>query len=639
MDAQAGERVHQETPDIAESSFIDTQPPANDDDVGSKPHTTFADTDPSKLEEGRHVVNGTDVSEDGSDNIPKEEEADPNHLDERSRLKTVLLMFALCMAVFLAALDITIITTSLETISDYFHSTAGFTWIGAAYLLATAASTPIWGKVSDIFGRKPMLLIANFLFFVGSLIAALSINIGMLIAARAIQGLGGGGLVVLVNIVIGDLFSPRRRGAYYGVIGGVWALASSLGPIIGGAFTTKVTWRWCFYINLPLDGLAFVIILFFLDLKTPTTPVLKGLATIDWLGAFFIVTGTLLFLFGLEYGGTSFPWDSATVLSLLIIGIACIGAFAFIELKVAKYPIMPARIFKYRSNIAALGLCFFHSFTFIAGSYYLPLYFQAVLGVSPLISGVYTLATSVSLSIASIATGIFIRKTGLFLPPIYFGVFFMTLGFGLYINLGVKRDLAKIIIFQVIAGLGVGPLFQAPLIALQSRVSPRDIATATGTFGFTRNIGTAISVVVGGVIFQNEIQKGGQSSSGSGLASIDIIGGLPPAQRGMVRSVFASALSKMWILYVCTAAVAIVFALLIGQNTLSKQHEETKTGLAAQEETRLEAIRAKEEKAARKSLDVRKSTDEKDPQMKNGWRKSLGGKPKASEDQAGKESV
>ena len=144
----------------------------------------------------------------------------------------------------LTRIQITIITTALPTISEYFGSSAGYTWIGSAYLLGAAASTPVWGKVSDIFGRKPILLVANGVFFVGSLIAALSVNIGMLITARAIQGIGGGGLVVLVNICIGDLFSQRRRGAYYGIIGGVWAIASSLGPIMGGVFTEKVTWRW-----------------------------------------------------------------------------------------------------------------------------------------------------------------------------------------------------------------------------------------------------------------------------------------------------------------------------------------------------------------------------------------------------------
>jgi MFS family permease len=245
----------------------------------------------------------------------------------------------------------------------------------------------------------------------------------MLIAARVIQGIGGGGLLNLPNIIIGDLFSPRRRGAYYGIIGSTWALASSLGPILGGVFTTKATWRWCFYVNLPLDGMAFIIILFFLDLTTPKTPLFEGLAAIDWLGAFFIIAGTLLFLFGLEFGGTSFPWNSVTVICLLVFGVVATILFIPVEAKIAKYPIMPGRIFKNRSNLASLGVCFFHALTFISGAYYLPLYFQAVRGNTPLLSGAYTLAYAASIGISSVSTGIYIRKTGLYLPPIFFGKF------------------------------------------------------------------------------------------------------------------------------------------------------------------------------------------------------------------------
>jgi hypothetical protein len=175
----------------------------------------------------------------------KEQHHEPDR-PERSKGKIAVIMLALCLAVFLAALDVTIITTALPTISEHFHSTSGYTWIGSAFLLANSASIPSWGKVSDIFGRKPMLLVANVIFMIGSLVAALSTSIGMLIAARAIQGIGAGGLIILVNIVIGDLFSLRNRGAFYGMIGAVWSIASSIGPIVGGAFTQKVSWRWCF---------------------------------------------------------------------------------------------------------------------------------------------------------------------------------------------------------------------------------------------------------------------------------------------------------------------------------------------------------------------------------------------------------
>jgi EmrB/QacA subfamily drug resistance transporter len=389
---------------------------------------------------------------------------------QRSKLKIALIMLSLGIAVLLVALDITIVTTALPTIAEQFHSASGYTWVGSAYLIANSAATPIWGKVSDIFGRKPILLVTNAIFFVGSLLAAVSVNMNMLIAARVIQGIGGGGLIVLVNICISDLFAMRERGAYFGIIGGVWALASSLGPIVGGVLTQKVSWRWCFYINLPFDGLAFFIILFALDLHTPKTPLWEGLKAVDWLGSLTMVGGTVMVLLGLEFGGVTYPWKSATVICLIVFGVVTIGLFFLVEHRLAPYPLMPLGLFSKRSNLAALGTCFFHAFVFISGSYFLPLYFQAVLGATPILSGVYLLPTALSLSFLSAFTGIFIRKTGQYLPGIWFGMVFMVAGFGTFIDLGVHSSWAKIIIFQIIAGIGVGPNFQSPLIALQSLV-------------------------------------------------------------------------------------------------------------------------------------------------------------------------
>lgn len=522
------------------------------------------------------------------------------------------------MAVFLAALDVTIITTALPTISEHFHSSSGYTWIGSAYLLGNASSVPTWGKISDIFGRKPVLMIANVIFMVGSLVAALSNSIGMLIAARAIQGIGGGGLVTLVNICISDLFSMRRRGAYFGIIGGVWAIASAIGPIIGGAFTEKVSWRWCFYINLPCDGLALFIIFFFLDLKTPKTPLWEGLKAIDWLGSLLIVGGVLMFLFGLEYGGVTYPWASATVICLLIFGIFTIGLFVVNEWKFAKYPVMPLKLFKDRSNVAALCACFVHGFVFIASSYYLPLYFQAVRGATPLLSGVYLLPSALALSFSSIATGIFIRKTGLYLPPIYIGFFFMTLGYGLFINFGANSGWAKLIIYQVVAGLGIGPNFQAPLIALQTHMKGRDIATGTSCFGFIRQLGTSISVVVGAVVYSNQIQTHAATleaalgpavaaqlaGSGAG-ANVQVIEALPANEKAVARNVFAESLQPMWIMYTCISVLGLFITLFIKKRELNKQHEETKTGLAGQKTRKEERDIELQERAAKKSLDQR----------------------------------
>ncbi|KAF2201112.1 MFS transporter-like protein [Delitschia confertaspora ATCC 74209] len=546
----------------------------------------------------------------------EESSPEPDQKPARSKLKIALIMFALGMNVFLVALDITIITTALPTITEYFHSSAGYAWIGSAYLLANSAATPIWGKVSDIWGRKPILLLTNFIFLIGSLIAGLSNSIGMLIAARVIQGIGGGGLIVLVNICISDLFALRERGAYFGIIGGVWALASTLGPIVGGAFAQKVTWRWCFYLNLPLDGVAFFIILFVLDLHTPTVPLLEGLKAIDWLGSLSVVAGTCMLLLGLEFGGVSFPWGSTTVICLIVFGVVAIGLFFVIEHWISPYPLMPLSIFSKRSNLAALGVCFFHAYVFIASSYFLPLYFQAVLGATPILSGVYLLPTAFSVSLVSAFTGVFIKKTGQYLPCIYTGMVFMALGFGLLIDLPAKANWAKIIIYQIIAGIGVGPNFQSPLIALLSGCQPRDTATATAAFGFVRNLGSAISVVVGTVMFQNEMGSRSQKlrsvlgpvasafENGSAGANVGIIQSLSGPQKAVAREAFADSLSTMWIMYVAFSGAGLVLAAFVRKNVLSKTHEETKVGLEAEKEKRAAREEEKRQNMQRNGKDA-----------------------------------
>ena len=350
----------------------------------------------------------------------------------------------------------------------------------------------------------------------------------------------------------------------------------------------------------------------FLKIDTPKTPFWAGIRAIDWIGVLTIVGGVVMFLLGLEAGGITHPWTSAFTLCLIIFGLVTIGLFFVHEWKFAKYPVMPVRLFKNRSNCAALLTSFCHGSTFIAGSYFLPLYFQTVLGANALLSGVYLLPYVLALSFQSAAVGIFIRKTGRYLEPIIFGMGLMTLGFGLFIDLPSYPSWARIIIFQIIAGIGVGPNFQAPLIAIQTTVRPSDIATATGTFGFIRQLSTSISVVIGGVIFQNEMaKKAGMlrsvfppaeatmitaSSSGSDTAFLRTLHG---HQKAVVDQAYAASLQKMWIYYVCIAAFGLFTSCFIRRKTLSKSHEKSRQGLEAQEEARQE--RKQEERAKRES--------------------------------------
>ena len=367
----------------------------------------------------------------------------------------------------------------------------------------------------------------------------------------------------------------------------------------------------------------------FLDIETPKTPMLDGLKAIDWTGVILATGGTVMFLLGLEYGGVSFPWSSATVVCLLVFGFITFVLFLINEWKVAKYPMMPIRLFTDRSNLAALAIVLCHGIVFISGTYFLPLYFQTVLGADPILSGVYLFPFVIALSFTSALVGVFIKKTGQYLVAIWFGLFLMTVGFGLYIALPAGHTWSRIIIFQIIAGIGVGPNFQAPLLALQTHVAPRDIATATATFAFFRNFSSAISVVIGGVIFQNGMksrqssliaatnqQIGHELGGGGAGAAAAVVKALPEPGRHAVRAVYVASLRDMWIFYVCIAATGLVVSLFIKKTTLTKTHEVRKTGLAVEEANRLERKQEAESKKANKrasGMNAKKSRDDAAP--------------------------
>ncbi|KAF2397349.1 putative efflux pump antibiotic resistance protein, partial [Trichodelitschia bisporula] len=505
-----------------------------------------------------------------------------------------LLIASLFLSVFLSALDITIITTALPTMAETLHTNAtGFGWIGSAYLLAGAASGPVWAKISDIFGRKPVMLAANIFFLIGSAVCGWSFSLGMLIAGRVVQGIGSGGLLVMVSILLSDLFSAKRRGKYSGLLGTVWGVANGLGPAIGGLFCEKLNWRWCFWINIPLDGIAFLAICFFLKVHKPHTPLVQGLLAIDWLGAIAIVGGTVMLLLGLDFGGITFPWTSPIVLSLLLVGIATLAAAILIEATIPRYPIIPLHIFRSLSNSVIYAINFSHGFVFIAGSYFLPIYFQAVLGTTPLLSGVYLFPYNLTLSITSIITGMTISKHGAYKTWIIFSLLLLALGFLLFAEFPPHTSWPRLVLYQLIAGCGVGPLFQAPMIAMQNSVAAQDRAAATSMFSFVRQIANAISVVLGNVVLQNQLAGKRAQLLASGTApplvhllthghavsSPSAIAALLPEQKIAVRAALTDALGKMWLMYAVVAVLGLALPSFIKNKKLSDQHVVHETGL------------------------------------------------------------
>ncbi|KAM0276944.1 hypothetical protein ACHAQH_006229 [Verticillium albo-atrum] len=536
-----------------------------------------------------------------------EKDATTTEGPHRSATQTTLIMIALCLAVFLAALDSVIITTALPTMSrDLGASDTEFAWIGSSYLLANAASSPFWGKVSDIFGRKSILIIANIIFLAGSLVCALAYDLPMLLAGRTVQGIGGGGLITLVEIAVGDMFSQRERGLYFGIVGAVWAIASAIGPVLGGVFAERLTWRWCFWINLPFDGLSLIITILYLNVHNPRTPLMKGLAAIDWLGSALIVGATLMFLFGLESGGVSNPWDSPLVICLIVFGLLTFVLFGIWE-RYARYPLIPRQMFANMSTVACFAVVFLHGLGFIALAFFLPLYFQAVLGASPEESGVWLLALALSLVVFSLATGIFIQKTGKYLEVIRYSMVVLTLALGLFIDFGPERSWPRIIIFQMLVAAGVGANMQTLIICIQALVPQEEVAVATATLAFIRQLALAVSVVIGSVIFQGVMaQHSGymldagiprniveQFANGGSVAASEFIGGLSQVQQDAYKWAATDALSKIWIFYCAASGAGLILTFGIRKKELLTTHEETVTGLDVEEAKRQKNLAAK----------------------------------------------
>ncbi|KAJ5923498.1 Efflux pump dotC [Penicillium verhagenii] len=528
----------------------------------------------------------------------------------RGKVRITAIMLALSLSMFVAALDQTIIATAIPTIAAKFHSAAGYTWIGGAYLLANAAGSCIWAKLSDIWGRKMILLIAVAFFFVSSIICAAAVNMQMLIAGRALQGIAGGGLLQLNTIIISDLFSVRHRSLYLGLMEVMWALAGGIGPLLGGAFSEYVTWRWSFWINPPISGLAFILLFFYLDVHNPKTNMADGIKAIDWFGSLSVLGLTLMLLLGLDFGGEAFAWSSPQVICLIVFGSLCSLLFIYSEKRLAKYPLMPLDIFSHISNVATLAVGWAHGFVFIAGEYYIPLYLQSVKGASPMRSGVLILPLVLAEALSGVVTGLVIHRTGRYRELIWMGLVLMTIGNGLFIRLSPSSTLGEIVGYQLISGYGAGLLFQTPIIALQAMVSQDDTATATATLGFIRNMATACSIVIGGVVFQNSMVErkasllatgmsealANQMTGDSAAANIEKIKNIQnPVQLLAVQEAFSWSMRNMWILNTCMSALGVVFSLFILRIKLREEHVETVTGLNREKQPIVEDIQTPRE--------------------------------------------
>ncbi len=418
--------------------------------------------------------------------------------------RQILIVFSgLMLGLFLAALDQSVVSTALPTIAGDFHGLDRLTWVVTAYLLTSTASAPLYGKISDLYGRKNIFQFAIVLFLAASALAGLSQNMNELIIFRGFQGLGAGGLMVISMSIVGDIVPPADRGRYQGYFGAVWGVASIAGPLIGGFLVQSISWRWIFYINLPC-GIAALIV---------TTIVLRDRGerrkhSVDYLGALLLVAGVSALLLLTTLGGSpdgyGFPWLSWQIIAMGVSGVGLVALFVLRELK-APEPIVPMYLFRKRVFTASNGAGFILGFAMFGAIIYLPVYLQVVKGVSPTMSGLDLLPLMVGLLLASIISGLVIARRGRYKIFPILGSGITTIAMGLLGLFRPDTGYLEISAFLFVLGVGIGLVIQVLVLAVQNGVAYKDLGTATSLSNFFRSMGGAFGTAILGAVLTDRL--------------------------------------------------------------------------------------------------------------------------------------
>ncbi|MFH8343605.1 DHA2 family efflux MFS transporter permease subunit [Streptomyces sp. NPDC018045] len=417
----------------------------------------------------------------------------------QSRRTVLVAIGALLLGLLIAALDQTIVATALPTIVSDLGGLDHLSWVVTAYLLASTAATPLWGKLGDQYGRKRLFQTAIVIFLIGSAMCGIARNMPELIAFRAVQGLGGGGLIVLSMAIVGDIVPPRDRGRYQGLFGAVFGATSVLGPLLGGLFVDHLSWRWVFYINLPIGIVALAVIAAVLHIPVRRTP-----HRIDYLGTVLIAAVAACFVLMTSLGGVSYGWGSWQIIGLGVLGLVLLAAFVAVERRAAE-PVLPLRLFRLRSFTLTAVIGFVIGFAMFGSMTYLPTFLQVVQGVSPTMSGVHMLPMVVGMLLSSTASGQLVSRTGRYKVFPIAGTAVTAVGLLLLHQLGPSSGVPVMSLYFFVFGFGLGLVMQVLVLIVQNAVDYRDLGVATSGATFFRSIGSSFGVSIFGTIFANKL--------------------------------------------------------------------------------------------------------------------------------------